>query len=370
MSVRPISRIYFDSNCAFGWPVVSKDFHWVTTLSRWLSIELCWPEAVEIELEAQFVRCIKEESEKITTGEKRIIKRLRGVEAGVASRFEVDLESVIGAYRQKTAKLKADLGIQPISTVGPILAEIVRQAAHRTPPFEEFPRSKSTAVTGFQDAVILSSILADLADRPCSAAFASQDSVFSGASIKAQIQDRGLDLWVYEHLKALGDELWDRVAPAIRDGWEQDFVRAGEAVEANLVSIEGELLNIIDLKEIGKGESAEVIQVRSLKIKKLTTVTTELPEVQSLPPYSVAFNRKAGPTIIEATAWVDFHTIVRPYLGLVAMLIGQKMGQPAQPSEAKEEDRTIFLVVDLVLEAQYDGNKYGQLRLVSAVVQG
>src|SRR6266702_3209167 len=56
----------------------------------WLSIELCWPEAVEIELEAQFVRGIKEESEKITAGEKRIIKRLRAVEVDSAQlqRFE------------------------------------------------------------------------------------------------------------------------------------------------------------------------------------------------------------------------------------------------------------------------------------------
>jgi hypothetical protein len=177
---------------------------------------LYWPEAVEIELEAQFLRGIKEEAEKIAVGHKRIVKRLRAVDTDGPSRFELDLALVAAAYRQKTEALKANLGIQSTPTVGPDLAKMVRCAAHRTPPFEEFTRGKDAVVTGFQDAVILFSILSHLADYPCTAAFVSQDAVFSGVPVRTQIQDRGVDLRVYERLMALGDELWQRVAPAIR----------------------------------------------------------------------------------------------------------------------------------------------------------
>ncbi len=108
MTGNPISRIYFDSNCAFGWPAVSKDFHWVIILARWLSVELYWPEAVEIELEAQFLRDIKDEAEKVAAGQKRIIKRLRAVDADASSRFEVDLALAGETYKQKAEVLKAN----------------------------------------------------------------------------------------------------------------------------------------------------------------------------------------------------------------------------------------------------------------------
>jgi len=94
--------------------------------------------AVEIELEAQFLRDIKEEAEKVAGGQKRIIKRLRAVDADASSRFEVDLALAAEAYGRKTEALKAELGIRSIPTGGPDLAEFVGRAAHRTPPFEEF----------------------------------------------------------------------------------------------------------------------------------------------------------------------------------------------------------------------------------------
>jgi hypothetical protein len=138
MTGNPISRIYVDTNCAFGWPVVSKDFHWVIILARWLSVEVYWPEAVEIELEAQFLRDIKEEAEKVAAGQKRIIKRLRAVDADASSRFEVDLTLAAAGYRRKTEALKADLGIHSIPTVGPELSDGPRTAR---------PHSKSSHAT-------------------------------------------------------------------------------------------------------------------------------------------------------------------------------------------------------------------------------
>jgi hypothetical protein len=225
-------------------------------------------------------------------------------------------------------------------------------------------------VTGFQDAVILFSILSHLADSPGAAAFASQDAVFSGAAVRTQICDRGVDLRVYKRLNALGDELWERVAPAIRQGWEEDFAKADEAVQANTTPIEAELLSIIDRAEIGREESAEVIQVRKATIKKPISVRTELPDSQSIPPFSAGFNRKPGLTKIEATVWVDFDATVRPYFGgLVSLLVARTMAQAAQPSEPKIEDRTISKIVDLALEAEFDGKQYGRPRLVNAVVQ-
>jgi hypothetical protein len=127
---------------------------------------------------------------------------------------------------------------------------------------------------------------------------------------------------------------------------------------------------VVDREEIGRGESAEVIQVRGAAIKKVTSVRTELPDSQFIPPFSAGFDRKAGPTKIEATVWVDFDTTVRRYFGgLVSLLLAQTTGQPIQPSEPKIEDRINFHIVDLVLEAEFDGKQYGRPRLVSAVVQ-
>ena len=54
-----------------------------------------------IELEAQFLRDINEEAEKMAAEQKRIIKRLRAVYADASTRFEVDLALVAAAYRQK-----------------------------------------------------------------------------------------------------------------------------------------------------------------------------------------------------------------------------------------------------------------------------
>jgi len=332
MTGNAISRIYFDSNCAFGWPAISKDLHWVIILARWLSVELYWPEAVDIELEAQFLRDIKEEADKLTAGQKRIVKRLRAVDVDPLRSFEMDLALATAAYSRKTEQLKADLGIRTVPTSGPDLTDFVRCAANRIRPFEEIPRGKRHAVTGFQDAVILSTIMAHLSEHTCPAGFATQDSVFSAPAVKDQIRDRGLDLHVYERLQDLSDELWERVAPSIRDGWEEDFRKAGEAVQSNLALIDAALLNIIDQGEIGRGELAEVVLVRRAAIKKVTSVRTELPDSRSMPPFSAGFNRKPGVTKIEASVWVDFDATVRPLLGgLVSMLVARTTGQSAQP---------------------------------------
>ncbi len=101
MTGNAISRIYFDSNCAFGWPAISKDLSWVIVLARWLSVELYWTEAVYIELEAQFLRDTKEEADKLTGGQKRIVKRLRAVEVGPLRSFEMDLALATAASQKK-----------------------------------------------------------------------------------------------------------------------------------------------------------------------------------------------------------------------------------------------------------------------------
>jgi len=332
-------------------------------------LELFWPEAVEIELEAQFFRNLELEKNAGLAAQKRIAKLLGTVGSQPTSSLNVDIAASSSAYASRTQQMKAYLLIQSVPTVGPALSDLVKQAAYRIPPFEEITRGKGTAVIGFQDAVILSSVLGHLAANPTTAAFVSEDSIFSHARVKAHVEELGLDLRFYQHLRVLGDELWELVAPAIRRGWENDFARAREAVDANLATLEPELLRSLDLGDIGRGESAKVLEVRSARIKKVAAVQTDLPETKSLPPFSPEFSRRPGPTKIAATVLVEFDAIVRPYFHDILSLFSKEARPAAAEINAPEETRIIPHVIDLALEADYDGHKYGPPRLISATVQ-
>ena len=56
MNVKPLKRIYFDTNSLRRWPNPSRPILQVFNLTSWLKTELYLPTVVEDELEGQFSR--------------------------------------------------------------------------------------------------------------------------------------------------------------------------------------------------------------------------------------------------------------------------------------------------------------------------
>jgi hypothetical protein len=67
VSTTPLKRIYFDTNSIYRWPNPSRQVFQAFDLARWLKAEMYFPKVVEDELEAQFVRSVKELLAEITS---------------------------------------------------------------------------------------------------------------------------------------------------------------------------------------------------------------------------------------------------------------------------------------------------------------
>ena len=144
---------------------------------------------------------------------------------------------------------------------------------------------------------------------------------------------------------------------------EKEFEKAQTAVLEALPLLAPEILRSIGVQELENGTCGRVLEVTAVLSESFQSVRTDLPEAALLPPFVSSFTRKIGPTRIEATVAAMFDMVVQP---LPSIFLPEPLAEalPRVP-EAKSAYKTL----DLVLEADYDGSAYRDVRLVGTTLR-
>jgi hypothetical protein len=170
-------RIYLDTNILIqaGWPSISVKLRSLLTLSRALQLSVVIPEPVEREMKANWFRDLETRLTKLTKEECSFVAVLNDiVEDREPPHYDhFDLGSIEGDYDRTVQSVKDEwrIGTTPFSSAS--LDDLFQMAIDKMPPFED-------RGTGFQDAVILCSVIDDLKNFPGTAGIFR--SVFPGAN--------------------------------------------------------------------------------------------------------------------------------------------------------------------------------------------
>jgi hypothetical protein len=218
------SRIYLDTNVLrkSKWPEISVALANLLSLASSMKVRVFLPVAVELEIEEHWIR----EFRRVTERAQRDASKLpttfqRGLKIEVASMDDGRRE-----FRALTERNILSFGIERVPFSSRSLKDLFQQAILHTPPFSE-------RGTGFQDAVILQSIIEHLSGVSESAALVTSDNDFTHEIISHTAGSAGVELHCVPFdaiLDRLTNDEWTNVEKVRL--WEREIQSATRAVNA------------------------------------------------------------------------------------------------------------------------------------------
>ena len=276
-AVLPFERIYFDTEPlrAGGWPRSSKQLHAVLQLAFVMEMDLYLPEPVALEREEQWLR---EARSKIAS----ILSKTDAFNADAANITDFatvtlpNEERLHTDYRVACANAQIALPLTVVAFTNRSAREIFELATRRDFTFEE---KGGGAVVGFQDAVILLSVIDHLLVNNVSAAFVSKDPVFQRIP---QINRRfgtgligiaGLD----DLERILGSALSSAFGAVIREWLNHEERRIKEALEAVRQDLIMFVKGTLPLTEIEIRLGGSIISDFTMEIKEINHIRPAFP---------------------------------------------------------------------------------------------
>lgn len=184
-------RLYLDTTVLrkSNWPHVSAELGFLLELAKNFQIQVVIPEAVEIEREEQWVRDVIAASQKCVAARTKRSNVLKAVGLTLAGERDDPPDTMRERYETaaKAAKESSGIATAPLTARG--VEEFLKLAVTRTPPFQ----MSGDKVTGFQDTLILLSIMDDLnvyARDTC--VLLSDDGIFSQISAVCQAEGKAV----------------------------------------------------------------------------------------------------------------------------------------------------------------------------------
>src|SRR5579872_1642499 len=173
-----IQRIYMDTNVVLrghGWPTPSILLNNLLRLADLCGIECLMPEPVLKEAEEHWSRGLKESASKLASAKKELHRSANPIRCEITLEHS-SIEDLLAEYRRKVSEAIKRYGITRTPFTQRTVEEIFGFATKYLSPFAHNAEGK-----GFQDAVILLSILDDLNSCPAesTAVFVSADDDFS-----------------------------------------------------------------------------------------------------------------------------------------------------------------------------------------------
>jgi len=340
MSSPPLKRIYLDSNALFRWPGPANDVFSLLGMTKWLKTELYIPEAVEAELEGQFVRSVNSvcgEMESRLKELKKICRDIIDVPFDVPQANKRELRE---AFRIRSGQVKAHYAMTTIPTVGASVGTLLTMAVNRDVPFEECTISKDRkCVGGFQDAVILFSILDHMksatAEYRC--AFVTDDGVFHRPAMRKFLDEQQSTLEILKPGKSLWEQVWEHVWGAIRSEWDRENTQVRDDLDDMKEQLAVQIIQMLPVSELGRSVWKTVKEVRAMSVREISYVRTELPERDCLPPNAETYKRLDGSTVnISAKMDVDIQAIAESY-NILNLFLAQDDRGEIQPTPKPEE---------------------------------
>lgn len=354
------TRLYLDTNVlhANHWPRGSPRIAGIAELARNFGVAVLIPQAVEDEREGQWIR----QTTRAFGGVKKATKELR-IQLATVNELVPDVvafsrDELRQKYRVASAATRTSLGIQLSPTTARTAAELLPLAIRREAPFREV----GDHVTGFQDAVILFSVLDDAhAAGAAACALWSADGHFRNTDPTAV--SVGVRFVHFQSFDALFGVFADEIAPALAAWWETDRNAARAAIEASQASIEQLLLKDTAPETVGP----LINEIVAVKIVGVVGVETPLPAFPNVPP---PYARQVGSvSTIACSLLVTFDVLGTTLTSvLIARFLGQQqeaLERPPETEPAGLQKQSISKTVELECRGSFTGEWYelGEFRV-------
>ena len=346
-------RLYLDTTVLrkSNWPHVSAELGFLLELAKNFKIQVVIPEAAEIEREEQWVRELVAASQKCDAAMTKRSDVLKAVGLALAeSRRDDPPDALREKYKAAARSAKDANGIAtaPLTTRG--IAEFLKLAVTRTPPFQ----ISGDKVTGFQDTLILLSIIDDL--KACgrnTCVLLSYDGVFSKITAVSKAEGKAL-----QHLTTI-DDVWSILADEIKPELVKWWTEQREAIQAEL---EAQHEQISDL--LRAFISPDMVDYRAKAVESigpLRSFSVEMP-FPGFPHEPGPYETQEGATFkISATISTEVRALAVPGLaGLAASLLyAARSGSQATADKSEHvSSESFWKKVEMEATATFERGRY------------
>ena len=217
------TRIYFDSSAliAEGWPSLSANLQRCLQLAEFFKVRTYMPRVVELELEAHWLRTFKERRQELESKLSRLNEHLL---VGKAEISIPNQDDVLGEYRGAVQKIRDAYKIATTPVAGVSLEQVLMMSIDRQAPF------MADKDKGFQDALIILSILGELEGVSEAAVFVTRDDAFSSPGIQTLIQRKRVKLSVLRSAGVAADNLMQHLKDVLKRLYRHESKLAKDAV--------------------------------------------------------------------------------------------------------------------------------------------
>ncbi len=355
------NRIYLDSNVliASNWPNLSGVLESIFTLADIIHVEIYLPEAVEAELEANWLRIFRKKCLTVNKASADVNKYLSDLGEEVGLNLP-DEQQALAAYSKKVQQTKRLWNIRNVPLTSRSVRELFEIVVRQFSPFQE-------GDIGFKDAVIYFSVIDQLkADAAHGGAFVSADRIFLDVHIQGLAKAEKVSLAVYSDLNDLRTELSNRLEDAFRIGWGKDKERAEAALKLRETEIQKFIAANLELDENELGFGTRLLDVQAPQLRDITNVQTPPPiDRKENEPVKLSFEVE-----IELTALVEQSL---PLYQPARLKVGQEVAQRQIPdyfARPKQESKCLTWKVEIEAESPAGDTDYANIKLLSVRSKG
>jgi PIN domain len=270
-------RIYLDTNILLreNWPRPGAKLRSLLTLARALQFDVAIPEAVEREVKAHWFRALDEQRGKLEAARDSLLKQLSKIKADDDLQlYDWDPDSLETRYGRCVEAVQSEFPLLSAPMTPVSLYDCFDLAIAHQPPFDDTGK-------GFQDTVILLSIMGDLIASPDTAGvLVSEDKIFHQESVKTRVRKNSLDLSIYTSIDDLFKKfLNSRMIEHVRRDWDED----ARTVAASLYKQREEVQDFVrdtlsrEPAELRPYFRKEAFEVRSAVFQEVDAVFTPQP---------------------------------------------------------------------------------------------
>jgi len=369
VSTTPLKRIYFDTNSIYRWPNPSRQVFQAFDLARWLKAEMYFPKVVEDELEAQFVRSVKELLAEITSK----IKDLKTVcwntiNVGIDEPYveETDLRT---DFQTRSQQLKQHFGISTLPIAELDLPTLIDMAINRHLPFEERAVGKDKVVTGLQDAAILFSVIDHVKgfpkDERC--AFVSADDVFHKTDMRKLFEHYEVNIELFKNANSLFDDLWDHIWGEVKEGLNREAAQISELLEKTKDSIAQQIQTILKPSDVRAALFTHVVAINGVNVDKFGPAYPDIPPSENRPPTTQYGRPEGGEVKITTSARIDVDATIetQTYSFFGSLFSDEPPTQPLPPPTPPQiSDKKLNIGVALTIVGTAHNNIIEDLKVI------
>ncbi len=350
------SAIYFDTEPLrrSNWPDQSVILRNVFTVANRWGLDILIPEPVERQTEEQWLRNVRSRSTKLESAAKDMNRFISPVGTNARTEHE-NLDVLLARYREAVGRIKQRFTIRTSPFTMRSSQEFFNRAIRYILPFESKGEGK-----GFQDAVILASVLDDLIAHPDrSAVLVSADEVFSKTDLSAFLpgcpSTRLKFLTLDEIWEILWEKYWDE---NVKVPWEEEQRNAMEAVrqmEADLkIFLESQLTETI----LSVGTFQKVMEFRGVNRLEIQYIQTPLPMLGAALDRNVRF---------AIALFANCRGLIEESYAPTPWLFSPHSELPPPPPPPRQRETELFWMGGIEAQADVVNRRFANIRLLALV---